>query len=82
MELSRFIDENGRPRSEMADRFGVSVSYLSRLERGERIPGRDVMARIVHETGGAVQPNDFFDLPDQDTAACRLWIWELTLSAR
>ena len=31
-----------------------------RYANGERIPRPDVMARIVAETDGEVQPNDFF----------------------
>ena len=35
---------------------------LSRCERGQ-IPDPDTMKLIVAETEGAVQPNDFYDLP-------------------
>ena len=44
----------------MAERIGVTSVSLSRYERDERIPAREIMPKIVAETDGAVQPNDFY----------------------
>lgn len=44
---------------QMAERLGVSVGSLSRIERGEQWPDRGFFERMVTETSGAVTPNDF-----------------------
>lgn len=46
--------------AELSKRIGVTEVSLSRYERGERIPAREIMPKIVKATDGAVQPNDFY----------------------
>ena len=43
------------------ERIGVSPEAVRRYIGGERIPTKDIMARIREATSGAVQANDFFD---------------------
>ncbi len=43
----------------MADRLGVSVGSLSRIERGEQWPDRGFFERMATETEGYVTANDF-----------------------
>jgi len=56
----------GMTQAALAAQLGCSQSYVSQMERGKApiIPGPDVMAEIHRVTEGAVQPNDFYDLPD------------------
>ena len=46
--------------AQLAERVGVTKISLSRYERGERIPAREIMQKIAAVTDGAVQPNDFY----------------------
>lgn len=46
----------------------VKQSTVNRLRKGQ-IPTQPVMARIVKQTHGAVQPNDFFGVPASAQAA-------------
>ena len=46
---------------ELAVKVGVTFNALARYERGERVPRRDIMERIVRATAGRVQPSDFYD---------------------
>lgn len=41
-------------------------------ETGRRIPDREYMPKVYRFTRGAVQPNDFYDLPDLDQPALPL----------
>ena len=50
---------NGLTIEQMAERLGVSVGSLSRIERGEQWPDREFFGRMVTETSGEVTPNDF-----------------------
>lgn len=43
---------------EMATRLGISDGSLSRIERNEQWPDREIIKRIVSETGGEVTAND------------------------
>jgi len=44
---------------QMAEKLGVSVGSLSRIERGEQWPDREFFERVLSETGGSVTANDF-----------------------
>jgi len=65
MLLTSYRERERLSRAELAARLGVSVITVSRYERGLRRPTRTVMSRIVAATGGAVQPNDFYDAPGE-----------------
>ncbi|HEY0149873.1 MAG TPA: helix-turn-helix transcriptional regulator [Allosphingosinicella sp.] len=41
-------------------------------ETGRRIPDRSYMAKLYRYTGGAVTPNDFYELPDLGTLSLDL----------
>ena len=49
----------------LAAELGVSQPAISQFERAVNpiIPGPAVMVQIFQLTRGAVQPNDFYDLP-------------------
>lgn len=73
MTLRDWLKKQGMTPTAFARLMGVSHSTVLRYLSGDRIPEKDVMERIARETGGAVTPNDFFDLapalPDADSAA-------------
>lgn len=61
MKLADYLSERGISAAEFARRIQVgSRMSVLRYANGERIPRPDVMARIVAQTDGEVQPNDFF----------------------
>jgi len=49
--------------AELAARWGVAQTFISGLETGEKRPSSSTLADILRWTDGAVQPNDFFDIP-------------------
>ncbi len=63
MDLKTHLTNTGTPATTFAEGVGVSVAALHRYISGQRIPRRDIMERITRLTGGAVQPNDFFNVP-------------------
>jgi hypothetical protein len=49
---------------DFAKTVGTSAVSIYRFCSGQHIPGREIMARIYTATGGEVQPNHFYSLPD------------------
>lgn len=62
MQLRAYLNANDLTVLAFAGRLGVSVQTVHRYLTGERVPRRDVMARISCVTKGRVTPNDFFEL--------------------
>lgn len=56
--------ERGLTIEQMAERLGVSVGSLSRIERGEQWPDREFFERMIVETAGEITANDFCQPPD------------------
>lgn len=69
MKLSAYLDQHQITAAEFARRVGASKSAVGRWCRGIRTPDADAMKAIATETGGAVMPNDFFDIPTTSEAA-------------
>jgi len=63
MQLRQYFAERGVTVADFADAIGVSVQTVYRYVHGERLPRRQIMDRIVYETGGEVRPDDFFLVP-------------------
>lgn len=65
MKLAAWRKRKGWTQAQLAESLGCSQSYVSQIERASNpiIPGKDVLARLYEVSAGAVQPNDFFDLP-------------------
>ena len=53
----------GLSQAELGKRLGVAQASIARYESG-RVPEPETVIRYYLATGGQVQPNDFFDLPD------------------
>ena len=60
MKFRTWFEGSGRTLTDVARELQVSVEAVRRYVEEKRIPGKDIMLRIVKMTDGAVQPNDFF----------------------
>jgi len=47
-----------------AKMVGVTRAAWNDWEKGKRTPGHQLMIELYQITGGAVAPNDFYELPD------------------
>lgn len=65
MRLATWRKREGLTQAELAERLGCSQSQVSQMERAANplVPGRPLMVKIFLESGGDVEPNDFFSLP-------------------
>jgi hypothetical protein len=69
MKLKEWMDREEVSNQEFGKRIERSSEAVRRYAEGLRIPDRETMPLIVRETNGEVQPNDFFDLPEQASSA-------------
>jgi transcriptional regulator with XRE-family HTH domain len=69
MQLSDYLKENELTDEAFGEKIGRDRSSVYRLKNSQTKPTADVLQAIVNATGGAVTPNDFFDLPDAAEAA-------------
>lgn len=60
MKYRAWFEGSGRTLTDVARELQVSVEAVRRYVEEKRIPGKDIMLRIVKMTDGAVQPNDWF----------------------
>ena len=67
MKIGAYRKQKGLTLAELALKVGVTEGSMSRYENGERTPAREIMVAIREATAGAVQPNDFFDPPSNDS---------------
>ena len=63
MKLSEYMHVTGETPAGMARSLDTSWQTVKNYMTGNRIPEAAIMTRIVAATNGAVQPNDFYDLP-------------------
>ena len=72
MKLRDYLAREKISAAEFARRIGAGNRMtVTHYVNGSRIPGRDLMARIVETTNGAVGPKDFYDLPEQPSGSPR-----------
>jgi predicted transcriptional regulator len=64
MKLADYLAQEGLSEAAFAERIGVTQAAVNRYKK-DRVPEPEPMRAIVAATGGAVQPNDFFDLPSE-----------------
>lgn len=62
MKLRQYLKENGIKVVDFADSIGVSPVSVNRYMKGERIPEKHVMGRIIAATGGKVNPSSFYPM--------------------
>ena len=65
VKLAQWRKLKALTQGELADALGCSQPYVSQIERATDpiIPGPALMISIFDVTAGAVQPNDFYELP-------------------
>lgn len=63
MKLAEWRRTQSMTQQDLADALGCIVTTIARYEAGRRKPDDATMLAIYHFTDGAVQPNDFYDLP-------------------
>jgi transcriptional regulator with XRE-family HTH domain len=65
VRLAEWRKQKGWTQTDLAAKVGSTQPYVSAMERARNpaIPGPALMIEIYLVTGGAVQPNDFYDLP-------------------
>lgn len=59
MTLDQYLIETGQTEAEFASKVGTSQPNVHRMRKGQ-IPGPALMVAIRDETGGKVQPGDFY----------------------
>ena len=71
-KLQNFLETHNLKVADLAKALSVRHTVALRWANGDRIPTKENMQRIVAYTGGAVMPNDFYDLPcpEDNAAAC------------
>ena len=67
-KLDEYLEANPEIAKGFAGRIRVSKQALSRYRAGLRIPDKDPRRRIYVETGGEIDPNSFYDLPELKAA--------------
>lgn len=61
MQLETYLETEGVNLRDFAVRIGVAnAGVVSKYVNKRQIPRAPIMAAIVRETNGAVQPNDFY----------------------
>jgi transcriptional regulator with XRE-family HTH domain len=61
MQLETYLEKNGLSLRDFADRIGVAnAGVVSKYANRLQVPRPKIMAAIVRETNGSVQPNDFY----------------------
>jgi len=69
MQLSSYLEREQITYTEFARRIGAAhAKTVQRYAKRHQRPNAAMMRAIVRETQGVVSPNDFFDLPVDETA--------------
>lgn len=66
MQLKEYLLRNKIGVSEMAEKTGFSQSACSMWAANQRIPSKENMQKIFAYTNGAVTPNDFFNINEDE----------------
>lgn len=68
MKLSAYLADADMKDEDFAAKVGCDRTTIFRIRTEQTRPSHPLMERIIAATAGAVQPNDFFDLPDEAAA--------------
>ena len=60
MDLRGYLNQHNLSLGDFAKTIEVSTEAVRLYVAGKRIPRAEIMRRIEAETGGHVQPNDFY----------------------
>lgn len=61
MKLETYLSERDMKPSAFAAEIGVAPSTITRILRGERSPGLDLVMRILRATDGKVSVEDWYN---------------------
>ncbi|MBN7759475.1 helix-turn-helix transcriptional regulator [Nitratireductor aquimarinus] len=61
MKLETYLSERDMKPSAFAVEIGVAPSTITRILRGERSPGLDLVMRILRATDGKVSVEDWYN---------------------
>ena len=64
MTLDEYLTERNITAAAFANKIERAVSTVTRIRKGDQHPDSDTLQSIVYATGGAVTPNDFFDVSE------------------
>jgi transcriptional regulator with XRE-family HTH domain len=69
MKLADYLKQHDLDDASFAAKVGCDRSTIYRIRKGETKPSDPLKEAIAKETGGLVQPNDYFDgLPEAEAA--------------
>lgn len=63
MKLADWRKSQEMTQEAVASELGIERLSIARYEAGRRLPAPAVMIELYRLSKGAVQPNDFYDLP-------------------
>lgn len=66
MKLQEYLDKNNKKVSDLAGDLNLRHTVVLRWVRGKRYPRPESMQKIFEYTNGAVTPNDFFNIANDN----------------
>lgn len=66
MKLQEYLDRNNKKVSDLAGDLNLRHTVVLRWVRGKRYPRPESMQKIFEYTNGAVTPNDFFNIANDN----------------
>lgn len=69
MDLRQARKDRGKTLAEVAGEIGIDQGNLSRIERGEQLPSRDLARRLFDYYGGNVEWEHIFGVAPRQEAA-------------
>lgn len=66
MKLQEYLDRNNKKVGDLAGDLNLRHTVVLRWVRGKRYPRPESMQKIFEYTNGAVTPNDFFNIANDN----------------
>lgn len=67
MKLQQYLDEKQQTVADLARALCVQHTVALRWANGARVPSKENMQKIYEWSGGAVEPNDFYNINETET---------------
>jgi hypothetical protein len=71
MKLADWLEAHSITDARFGEMIGAARQAVHRYRAGGRVPDKVMMSRIVKVTGGAVSPNDFYEVESSATPSER-----------
>ena len=62
MTLDQYITEHAMTNAGFGEMVGADHSTIARMRKNGQVPSKTLMDAIHKQTGGLVQPNDFYSI--------------------